>query len=112
MSEPADKNPPFADTATAVRHVAAVHERILAMRGLKKSIVMGWSWGTAIMATYTAENADKVERLVLYAPVWLRETPGLVQVAGPLGAYRTVSREAALQRWMTGVPDAKKADLI
>ncbi len=29
-----------------------------------------------------------------------------------LGAYRTVTREAALQRWLTGVPDDKKASLI
>jgi pimeloyl-ACP methyl ester carboxylesterase len=31
---------------------------------------------------------------------------------GPLGAYRKVTREQAMQRWMTGVPDDKKATLI
>ena len=65
------------------------------------------------MATYTTQNPDKVERLVLYAPVWIRQTPSLAQAgAGPLGAYRTVTREQAMQRWMTGVPEDKKATLI
>ena len=32
--------------------------------------------------------------------------------ADKLGAYRTVSREAAKGRWLTGVPEDKKADLI
>jgi hypothetical protein len=46
------------------------------------------------MATYTTQNPAKVERLVLYAPVWIRQTASLVQTgAGPLGAYRTVKRE-------------------
>ena len=46
---------------------------------------MGHSWGTTLMATYTTQNAGKVERLVLYAPQWLRTTPSLVQTGpGPL----------------------------
>jgi pimeloyl-ACP methyl ester carboxylesterase len=54
-----------------------------------------------------------VERLVLYAPGWIRQTASLVQAGpGPLGAYRKVTREQAMQRWMNGVPDDKKAALI
>ncbi len=34
------------------------------------------------MATYTTQNPRKVERLVLYAPGWIRQTASLVQ-AGP-----------------------------
>ena len=65
------------------------------------------------MATYTTQNAAKVERLVLYAPQWIRTTPSLVQTgAGPTPAYRVVRRDQALGRWMTGVPEDKKADLI
>jgi pimeloyl-ACP methyl ester carboxylesterase len=65
------------------------------------------------MATYTSQNAQKVERLVLYAPVWIRQTASLVQAGpGPLGAYRMVNREQAKQRWYTGVAEEKKAALI
>ena len=50
---------------------------------------------------------------MLYAPGWIRQTASLVQAGpGPLGAYRKVTREQAMQRWMTGVPDDKKAALI
>lgn len=112
MSEPADANVPFSDTESARRDVDAVVEFVRNRRGIPKVALLGWSWGTAIMASYTAENAQKVERLVLYAPVWLRTTPSLVQVQGKLGAYRAVSRDQAKQRWLTGVPQDKAADLI
>ena len=65
------------------------------------------------MATYTTQNPGKVERLALYAPPWIRQTASLVQAGpGPLAAYRTVRRDQALGRWMTGVPEDKKAALI
>jgi pimeloyl-ACP methyl ester carboxylesterase len=64
------------------------------------------------MATYTTQNAPKVERLVLYAPAWIRTTPSLSRPAGALGAYRTVTREQAKTRWYTGVAEDKKAALI
>jgi alpha-beta hydrolase superfamily lysophospholipase len=65
------------------------------------------------MATYTTQNADKVQRLVLYAPVWIRTTASLVQTgSGPTPAYRSVRRDQALGRWLTGVPEDKKASLI
>jgi hypothetical protein len=35
-----------------------------------------------------------------------------LNAADKLGAYRTVTREAAKSRWLTGVPEDKKADLI
>jgi len=99
MSEPAEANEPIVNTEVARRDVGAVVDHVLQRRGIQKVNLMGWSWGTSIMASYTAENPNKVERLVLYAPVWLRTTPSLVQVEGKLGAYRTVKREAA---WRDG----------
>src|SRR6516162_9966505 len=50
--------------------------------------------------------------LVLYAPAWIRTTPSLSRPPGPLGAYRAVAREQAKTRWLTGVPEDKKATLI
>jgi pimeloyl-ACP methyl ester carboxylesterase len=73
---------------------------------------MGWSWGTSIMGLYTIHNNDKVNKLVLYAPQWLRQAASLTDSGGKITAYRTVTREAAKARWLTGVPEAKKADLI
>jgi len=112
MDEAPEKNAPIADTEIAVRDISAVVDHILERRKLQKLELIGWSWGTSTMATYTAGNNDKVVRLVLYAPVWHFETASLTQPNGPIGAYRTVLREAAFNRWMTGVPEDKKADLI
>ncbi len=114
MDAPPDQSAPIADTATAVRDIGAVVDHILARRKLQKLDLLGWSWGTSTMATYTTENPAKVERLVLYAAIWMREkqTASLTEVDGPVGAYRTVLRDAAFKRWMTGVAEEKKADLI
>lgn len=110
MDQPADKNPPVVSTAMAVRNVAAVIDMILAKRRLPRLDLIGWSWGTTIMATYAANNPAKVERLVLYAPVWIAQTPAPFK--DPLPAYRAVTKEAALARWLTGVPEDKKSALI
>ena len=112
MDVPADQNEPIVRTSTAVKDVGAAVDFIINRRGVQKLNLMGWSWGTSIMGWYTAQHNDKVVKLILYAPQWLRNTPSLVQSEGKLGAYRTVSREAAKGRWLTGVPESKKADLI
>ena len=113
MAEDPKANPPIVRGDTAVKDIGTVVDFILARRNVPRLNLMGWSWGTVTMATYTTQNPRKVERLVLYAPGWIRQTASLVQAGpGPLGAYRTVTREQALQRWMTGVPEDKKATLI
>ena len=112
MEQPADQNAPLMRGTEAVKALGAVVDHVRARRGVDKLNLVGWSWGTTITATYTSENQAKIARLALYAPVWNRTTPSLVQVTGKLGAYRVVGRDQALARWLTGVPDAKKADLI
>ena len=112
MDKPAADNAPIVRTETAVKDVGAVVDFILKRRGVSKINLLGWSWGTSIMGWYTAQNNDKVNRLVLYAPGWIRTTASLINPGDKLGAYRTVSRDAAKDRWLTGVPEDKKADLI
>jgi pimeloyl-ACP methyl ester carboxylesterase len=112
MDPPASESPPIADTLTAVKDVGAAVDHILQKRHVGKIDLMGWSWGTAIMGEYTAEHNDRVNRLVLYAPLWTFSTRPVIGGEGPLGAYRTVSKDSAKQRWLTGVPEDKKADLI
>jgi pimeloyl-ACP methyl ester carboxylesterase len=113
MDAPPADNKPIVDTPTAARDVAAAADHILQKRGVGKIDLMGWSWGTAIMGLYTTTHNDKVNRLVLYAPAWTFTTrPAIGGGDAPLGAYRTVSKDSAKQRWLNGVPEAKKADLI
>jgi pimeloyl-ACP methyl ester carboxylesterase len=112
MDDKAEANAPIVRGVTAVKDIGAVVDFILKRRNIPRLNLMGWSWGTTLMATYTTQNAGKVERLVLFAPSWIRTTPALAAAPGPLGAYRTVTREQAKARWYTGVPEDKKAALI
>ena len=108
MAQPAAANPPFADTTDAVKDVGAAVEFILRRRGVQKLNLVGWSWGTAIMGTYTASNNAKVERLVLYAPLYAMRDAA--PIAG-VGAYRAVGREAARQRGVRGIPIDRVEDI-
>lgn len=113
MSDKAEANPPIVTGETAVKDIGTAVDYILQRRQISRLNLLGWSWGTTLMATYTTQNPSKVERLVLYAPAWIRQTPSLVQGGpGKLGAYRTVTREQAKERWYAGVADDKKASLI
>ena len=112
MRQPAGDNPPFMRTADAARAVGQAVDAILTRRKVDRLNLMGWSWGTSTMGLYTSQNNDRVNRLVLYAPQWLAKAPPNLGSTGPLGAYRTVSRDSARERWLKGVPEAKKADLI
>jgi pimeloyl-ACP methyl ester carboxylesterase len=112
MDQPAKDNPPIVTTDVAIRDVGAAVDYVMKRRNVSKVNLLGWSWGTTIMAAYTAANSDTVNKLALYAPLWLRNTPGLIGGDGPLGAYRTVTKENAKKRWLTGVPEDKQAELI
>jgi pimeloyl-ACP methyl ester carboxylesterase len=112
MEKPASESKPIADTVTAAKDVSAAVDHILKRRRVAKIDLMGWSWGTAIMGMYTVQNNAKVNRLVLYAPLWIFSTKPLIGGDGPLGAYRTVSKDSAKDRWLKGVAEDKKAELI
>jgi len=113
MDKPAADNEPIVRSETAVKDVGAAVDFILKRRGVQKINLLGWSWGTTTMGWYTAQNNDKVNKLVLYAPQWIRQGgASLTDSGAKLGAYRAVSRDAARGRWLTGVPEDKKAELI
>ena len=113
MADKPEANAPIVTGETAVKDIGTAVDFILQRRNIPRLNLLGWSWGTTLMATYTTQNAAKVERLVLYAPAWIRQTPSLVQAGpGKLGAYRMVNRDQAKERWYTGVPEDKKASLI
>ena len=112
MAEPPQNNPPVARTPDAVKDITAVLNFILKRRSIARLNLLGWSWGCTLMATTAIQNPDKTARLMLYAPGYLRTTPSPLGGPGPLGAYRTVTREQAKARWLNGVPEDKKAALI
>jgi pimeloyl-ACP methyl ester carboxylesterase len=114
MSQPAAENKPIVSTEVAAHDLGSAVDYILKKRGVAKIELMGWSWGTSIAGLYTSGHNEKVDRLVLYAPQWIRTEPPAPVAANakPLGAYRLVSKDSAKARWLKGVPEDKQAELI
>ncbi len=110
MRAPAEANPPIVTTDVAVRDFGAAVDFIRRQRGIARLAIMGWSWGTVIVAAYAARHPDAVSRLVLFAPVWLRgKRPADER---PLGAYATWTVEEARTNLQTGAPAEKRAGLM
>jgi pimeloyl-ACP methyl ester carboxylesterase len=110
MDQPAEVNPPIVRTDVAIRDVGSAINFILQRRGATKVSLMGWSWGTVIMAAYAAEHNDKVARLVLYGPQWLESSPATS--SPPLGAYVAAPMGVARERLQIGAPDDRKRNLM
>jgi pimeloyl-ACP methyl ester carboxylesterase len=112
-TEPAASGPPIATLAEAVEDVDAAVDFIRRRRNVERIHLIGWSWGTAIMGRYAATHGDKVDRLVLYAPLWQRRVEPLstrgVDVKTP---YRLVNVAAVKSRWLAGVAQDKQEQLI
>ncbi len=113
MDEPALNNPPVVRLPTALRDVDTAVDFIRARRGVGKISLLGHSWGTTIMAAYTAQNNAKVHRLALYAPQWLRsQGRSPTDAGGQLGAYRIVTEDGVRKRRGAGLPPGKLEDLM
>ena len=101
MDAPPDQNPPIARTTDGIKDIGSAVDFILKRRGVAKLNLVGWSWGTTLMAGYTAANNDKVNKLVLYAPLWMLKAPPPFSGSG---AYRTASYDQVRKRGLNGIP--------
>ena len=113
MSGPPEAGAPPTTTDVAVASVGAVVDFIRGECGIDSLNLMGWSWGTAIMAGYTQANPARVEKLALFAPLWIiKGQPVIGDASGRIGAWRSVTRDEAHERWLRGVPEHGRATLI
>ena len=112
MDQPAASNPPIATTDVAVKDVSSAIDFILRRRGVSKLSLLGWSWGTVITGAYAAQHPDRVDRLVLYAPTWVRTSPAPQATSRPLGAYVESPMAASRNRMQAGAPEDRKNDLM
>lgn len=108
MDLPADQHAPLVDTAQAERDVSLVIDFMLGVTGSNQISLIGYSWGTAISGGIAAARPDVVDRLVLYGALWVKVTPSAITAGGPPGAYREVTAEAMLARWVTGLDAAQQ----
>jgi pimeloyl-ACP methyl ester carboxylesterase len=111
MSQPASANPPFAGAEEGARDITSAVDFIFKRRAIEKLNLLGWGGGTITAALYATRNNARINKLVLYAPVWTPPSVG-TPPPPPTTAYRSVSSEAARQRWYAGVPADKQGALI
>jgi len=110
MDQPPEANKPIATSEEVGADLGSAVDYILAKRHIPKLDLMGWSWGTSIAGAYTASHDDKINRLVLYAPIWTFQ-PAVAPPAS-VPAYRLVSKDEAKARWLKGVAEDQQATLI
>ncbi len=108
-----EANPPVVDTAAAVEDVTSAVDFIVSRRNSQKVVLIGWSWGATIAGSFATATPDRVERLVLYAPQWLREVapPSDADMAR-VPAWRAVDPRYARDIWLKGVPEAKRDTVL
>jgi pimeloyl-ACP methyl ester carboxylesterase len=111
MDQPPEANKPIATSEEAGADLGAAVDYVLALRGIPKLDLIGWSWGTSIAGAYTANHNDKINRLVLYAPIWTFQPP-VEPAASTIPAYRLVGADSAKSRWLRGIPEDKRAAVI
>ena len=99
MDAPAEANPPFASTEDARADVAAVADYIRRRRGIDRLCLIGWSWGCATMGSFAPCIPNWCERLVLFAPGWVRDGASAADPGGPLGAG---AASRGRPRWRAG----------
>jgi len=112
LSRPADQGQPVARGAEAMRDLGAAIAFIRQRRGIERLALLGHSWGTKLVGRFAAENAAQVERLVLFAPPWLREGPSRTDPGGALGAWRPATQAALRQAILAQAPEDRRAALL
>ncbi|WP_096703275.1 alpha/beta hydrolase [Magnetospirillum sp. 15-1] len=113
MKQTPEANPPVVDTTDAVEDVTRAVDFILSRRNSQKVVLVGWSWGATLAGAFANSAQDKVERLVLYAPQWLREVPPPTDAdLARVPAWRQVDPRDARDIWLKAVPEAKREAVL
>jgi pimeloyl-ACP methyl ester carboxylesterase len=81
--------------------------RLLDAIGFKRGLLVGHSDGASIAAIYAGSHQDhRVGGLVLIAPHFFTEDPGIASIVEAKKAYETGDLRARLARWHTDVDNA------
>lgn len=112
MDQPPSANPPIVRAEVAIKDITAAVEYIRKKHEVDKINLLGWSWGTVTTGMYTSFNNEKVNKLILFAPVYSVKHPAAKRFEDPvnpghpnlkMGAYRFTRAEDAIKRWVASV---------
>jgi pimeloyl-ACP methyl ester carboxylesterase len=123
MDEPAANHPPLSRSYLVIRDLGAVVDHLRAKHKIDKVTLVGWSWGAMTAGYYASLYPEKVNRLVLYAPLYAYERhtnlgagSGLQDKRRPsdfnpaMGAYRLGTAAANQARWDGEIPVQDKSE--
>ena len=83
--------------------------RLLDTIGFQRGLLIGHSDGASIAAIYTGSHQDhRVGGLVLIAPHFFTEDPGIASIVEAKNAYETGDLRARLSRWHADIDNAFK----
>ncbi|HZX97347.1 MAG TPA: alpha/beta hydrolase [Myxococcales bacterium] len=121
MDEPPAANKPLSRSYLVIRDIAAVVDHIRAKNKIARVTLIGWSWGAMTAGYYSSLYPEKVQKLVLYAPLYentlhtnLGAGSGLQDKRHPsqfnpaMGAYRLGTGDANNKRWDGEIPVPNK----
>jgi pimeloyl-ACP methyl ester carboxylesterase len=112
QSRPADQGQPIARGADAQRDLAAAITFIRGHRGIPRLQLLGYSWSSVLVGRHAQEKPEEIERLILYAPNWLRDGASRTDPGGALGAWRALTAAQTRDSVLAQAPEDKRAALI
>jgi pimeloyl-ACP methyl ester carboxylesterase len=101
MNEPADRHSPLCRAPEAARQIASVLELIDRETGAARVSLVAHSWGGAPAALAAIAQPERIDRLVLFAPI-ARRAGGTVPASLP--AWADITNEAQYKRFVEDVP--------
>ena len=105
MSPSATANPPLGRAAQVSSQVSAVVEFICKHQKVPKVSIISHSWGTLVAGVFATQERARLDRLVLYGPVALRQQANTS--TGPLPAYSYVTEEEQWKRFSGWAPSTQ-----
>lgn len=90
LALPAEQSPPAVRMREVMADVDAAVELARSKSDVPRVSLIGWSWGSEVAAMYAGLHPDRVEKLVMFAPVYDRKWPARHQTTN---AWYPVKRE-------------------
>ena len=102
---------PLGRAPEAAAQIARVVEYIADATGHERVIIIAHSWGTIAAGLYAARHPERVTALCLFGAVVQRRLPNIPEPKS-VGAWRTVTIEQQLTRFVEDVPSGHPPVLI
>lgn len=70
MNQPPAENRPLSRSYLAIRDIGAVVDHIREKHRVDKVTMIGWSWGAMTAGYYASLHSEKINKLVMFAPLY------------------------------------------